>query len=709
MRIAVPRNPVSRSGIGHKRVGCRPAQRSRTVPDDAGLPRLTISSPPLDGGGVGGVLKPELALAPPAPALPPRGGKGAAKSALGVAVQAYQGLRDKRVGSRPAQRSRTEPGDAGLPRLTISSPLPLDGGGVGGGGVLKPELVLAPPSPALPPRGGKGAKARQGSRFPFPVSPFPGPLSPAPGAVSPVPFPRSRAGFTLVEMLVAVGVVVLMMTLFTTIFQMATGAMSKQKALTEGDQRVRMVVTLLRNDLLHRTFTKVAPWLPSEAPVYPADTDLRFGYFYIAENDPDDDTDDILQLTVRMTAAEDQVFGRSFAILPDALGNWGPAVPAAAVTDPTAAPPGNYYWPNQPEFDDQLLGFQNHAGAEATAEVCWFLRNGTLYRRVVLIRDIPTGTPTDALNNSLSTAAYESAGVRNFWTDFDYSAHYETIAPAGPRFHGTNELNPTLAVFPLGNPQYRFGFNIVDGRARQFVQDTGGVWRFFGRFTHNETSYTNAPAAVAPVQFGYPGRIDANAPNPFDPATPLTYNSVTDRFAEYNGSRIAEDVVMTQVHRFDIKVFDEAATYGPDRVPGFVGDDDVDAVIDFDGTGNPDPDELGWPGSDDGDFVDLGHPGRGFYSAAAFVNSFGYWQNHPAYLALATPVNKPLYAFDTWNPNIDLDGNPGADLPPFSAPDLPAAGGRRFLRAIQITITFFDTTSQTMRDVTFVQSVYSPP
>src|SRR4029077_12961807 len=62
-------------------------------------------------------------------------------------------------------------------------------------------------------------------------------------------FPNTSAGFTLVEMLVAVAVVVVMMTLFATIFGMATSTMGKQKGLAENDQRVRLVIAMLRNDL----------------------------------------------------------------------------------------------------------------------------------------------------------------------------------------------------------------------------------------------------------------------------------------------------------------------------------------------------------------------------------------------------------------------------------------------------------------------------
>ncbi len=133
--------------------------------------------------------------------------------------------------------------------------------------------------------------------------------------IGPPGSPGRRAGFTLVEMLVAVGLVVLMMTLFATIFQMATGAMSVQKGLAENDQRDRLVLTRLRNDLNgnksdpndpnrpYRTFGWVVPWGPDEVKRHrhrlkPAVRPIA-GYFYISENDPNDDTDDVLALTVQ--------------------------------------------------------------------------------------------------------------------------------------------------------------------------------------------------------------------------------------------------------------------------------------------------------------------------------------------------------------------------------------------------------------------------
>src|SRR5262245_40341079 len=113
-----------------------------------------------------------------------------------------------------------------------------------------------------------------------------------------------RAGFTLVETLAATGIAVLMLTLFLTIFQMATQAMTVQKGLSANDQKARMVQTILRNDLngdkcektdsmkqkRYRTFRNLIPFGADEdnQPNF-NDTD-RDGYFYLSENDPDNDT-----------------------------------------------------------------------------------------------------------------------------------------------------------------------------------------------------------------------------------------------------------------------------------------------------------------------------------------------------------------------------------------------------------------------------------
>src|SRR5579871_5355702 len=126
-----------------------------------------------------------------------------------------------------------------------------------------------------------------------------------------------KRGFTLVEMLVAVGLTVLMMSLFTEIFYIATNTMSRQKGITENDQRARTLNTIIRGDVQKRTFRLVMPYDTTETPGVAANSyNLRTGYLEISENDPNDDTDDILQFTVDTSISTtntdlNPLFGRS--------------------------------------------------------------------------------------------------------------------------------------------------------------------------------------------------------------------------------------------------------------------------------------------------------------------------------------------------------------------------------------------------------------
>jgi hypothetical protein len=638
----------------------------------------------------------------------------------------------------------------------------------------------------------------------------------------------------LIEMLVAVGLVVLMMTLFATIFQMATGAMSTQKGLAENDQRVRLVLTRLRNDLNgrkndandpnrpYRTFLNLVPWGPDESTTVPtADVANRGGYLYISENDPNDDTDDVLALTVAIPAGSaERFFGRASLVFPDAAGNYGtpgagplpgaaPYPPAAPASVTIANPPGQgqQYWPNQPEFDD-VQGTPNGAGDSQFAEVCYFLRRGTLYRRVMLIRQpnlsppllATDGNPTDNALAVLNVPSIYGAGAnpsvaRNFWTDFDYSAYFDgRSAVPSLRFHGTgntvlatgDSILPNVAPtnpFVLGNPAYRFGFDssvtaaalptATYGQPREYIS-TGPAGTppnstfFIGRFTHSETS---------DMTFGYPGNLGGASGNPMNLGTNLNFNTTTGAVSNYAGPRGGEDALMTNVLKFDIKVFDPAASFGPDGAPGVAGvDDDGDGFIDSPAipvgaprpfnpaTDPPDLKELGWPGSDDGDFRDIGHQGiTGFYNATnvatgayprnvpvtmkyiglpAAPANVATWTNlytypNPRYASAATNVNR----FDTWNPLLDHDNDTISDCPPFRPFDFgpdgkpgvpgvdddmdgvtdniselgwpnPLCDDQPYpLIAIQIRIVFYDRTSKQVRETTLVESLakYNPP
>jgi hypothetical protein len=579
-------------------------------------------------------------------------------------------------------------------------------------------------------------------------------------------------------MLVAVGLIMLMMILFATIFQLATGAMATQKGLTENDQRVRLVVTMLRNDLgstdvdpvtgtnirPRRTFKFLVPFAAGEAvaPYNPgalaaADPfNDRGGYFLISEGDPNDDTDDYIQFTITVpSSSNDRIFGRAAALLQDATGAYGPNNNMSSTTPP--------FWSNQPAFDAVFSSPILQAGSSNLAEVSYFLRNGTLYRRVMLIRtpaSPPVGaddhSPTDDSGLALpfsatANAAYVNA-TKSLWGDFDYSVYYDTNA-AGPVFHGKTDLTSgaasTVSTFWL--PQVRWGFDNTTnvgstppygggyGLPKEYV-----AGNYIGRYTQEETSHPN---------FGFPATItNGAAGNPMAATNAaLTFaNGKVSNFA--GGPRAGEDVLLTNVIAFDIKVWDPAASLGPDGAPGIANFDDdgngfqdspaipVTAPRAYNPAADaPDPNEIGAYGSDDGDWRDLGHPGL-----KIGTNYYGFYRKpldaagNPNPLALPNQYysnpfgTPPTNRYDTWGPAVEIDGFPAnLDNPPFlpiycgpdgrpgvagiddnpttnpgidDASELGTPGSDDFapLTAIKITIRFYDVTSNQVRDISGV-------
>lgn len=530
-----------------------------------------------------------------------------------------------------------------------------------------------------------------------------------------------RRAFTLVEMLVSTALVVIMMAMFATIFQLAAGAIGTQRGIATNDQRARTLVTILRNDLKGRSFRNLIPYHPGETDPGndgPLDFDNRRGYFYISENDIYNDADDVLQFTVDFTEGGELIFGNAF--------------PLGDVTQMDANQ-------NQPEWDDGQD--TNGIGTSNAAEVSYFVRNGNLYRRVLLLRspldEMAVTQPTDdALGMAppddeffypmyAGTLAYptdynsgngfDPAAV-TFWNDFDYSAHFD--ATAGVRFHHStlaldNDPLGGSSEFPLGIPANRFGHDHATGQPHEFFDDPGADLTFgagmddvanslfFGRFTHEETSHPffQYPAGASNDGTNQINDDGSGSGNPM--ALGATINRLTlsdsvavgvgpddqlgtaDDASFAGGARRAEDVLLTNVHSFDVKIWDDGAGdfvdignvdfefgffnirenrqpdygpkgtagNGPDGQPGRTGtgtdadDDDSSgtaddvwgpggdgqpglAGIDDDGiNGIDDAGELGWKGSDD--TTEVGFPGSD------------------------DVVNR---VFDTWHPQFDFDG-----------------------------------------------------
>ncbi len=379
--------------------------------------------------------------------------------------------------------------------------------------------------------------------------------------------PRSsRSGFTLIEMLVSVTLVLLMMVMFGEVFQLATGSVSKQRIMADNDQNARTLVTVLRADLDKRTFRTVVPFFPNESSATSVTPfrDKREGYFYINCNSAGDGTDDVLQFTVKSTVSQRN-------------SDESPYFGAAAQLPNAAAGIANFLQnANQPDRDDGQVT-PNGAASSQAAEVSYFLRGRRLYRRVMLIRDPPKTPGVDSAQPTRTTPTTvdyfdPAAGLYtgNFWGQFDFTAYrtptvLNTVAgiPICARFVGMDFLNndspPAFAGLPycysLGQTWNRFGHNYeittnstANGRSREY--SAAAVPNFFlGRWTHEETSNPG---------FLYPQVLPAGG-NPMD-ASATTYadttpaDEVVDVFA--GGPRAGVDLLLSNVHEFRVEVWD---------------------------------------------------------------------------------------------------------------------------------------------------------
>jgi prepilin-type N-terminal cleavage/methylation domain-containing protein len=213
----------------------------------------------------------------------------------------------------------------------------------------------------------------------------------------------TRRGVTLVEMLVTVAVLVIIMTVMVQIFQSATGALSTAQIIQDLDNQLKLLETTIRSDLGGAT----AQFTP------PLDPENGLGYFEYIENEFADgqgeDSDDCLRFTAK-------------------------------------APPGQPFtgrmWVTQPANANAFYNatVQPITVTSEYAEIIYFLRNGNLYRRVLLIAPelqsaivpsvgnlgfLPTGN-----GNGANFPPSGLGGVNVSWQGVnDFSAHPATTGP----------------------------------------------------------------------------------------------------------------------------------------------------------------------------------------------------------------------------------------------------------------------------------------
>jgi hypothetical protein len=203
---------------------------------------------------------------------------------------------------------------------------------------------------------------------------------------------------TLVEMLVTVAVLVIIMTIMVQIFQSATGAVSTAQAIQELDNSLRLLDATIRADLAGVT----ARFTP------PLDPAAGLGYFEYGENEFADsqgeDSDDYIRFTAKAPA------GRPFT------GRMWVSNPAAA--------PGFYNANVQPV-----------TVTSEYAEIIYFLRNGNLYRRVLLIAPELQSAIVPTLNNT--GYFYDATGQPTVATAFQPGG----LGGATVSWQGVNDLS----------------------------------------------------------------------------------------------------------------------------------------------------------------------------------------------------------------------------------------------------------------------------
>jgi len=374
-----------------------------------------------------------------------------------------------------------------------------------------------------------------------------------------------QRGFTLVEILVATALTLLMMGMVVTIFALVTDSISGSSAALEVADRLRAVKDTLQTDLEGITATLAPPRDPKNdegyfeyiegpvGPIYSAED------FVVDENGNADtsglvgDLDDVLMFTTRSR-------GTPFT------GRW--------------------------------LGSATGAAQSQVAEVCWFMRGTTLYRRVLLVMP----SHSDPLPTETSPPAQ---GFLGFYANYDVSVHQV----GGDRFDISGRLNPSdpatrpelrLVANSLGDltkREYRYGHQPFayphDARfwgplglptmreCSSYRQDTaGGAFSWFWPFPVQQDNpavfpkYDDSVVEVVPVK-GPTGtalerKLIAPVTQPVSGAPSLLFNMNTT-------AGVLELAIPAQADRFDATTrqypwFDRSGRVACDRVSGGLAD-----------------------------------------------------------------------------------------------------------------------------------------
>ncbi len=269
------------------------------------------------------------------------------------------------------------------------------------------------------------------------------------------PLATKRRGVTLVEMLVTLAILLLMMTAIVQIFQAATGALNAAQVYQELDNQLRLLDGTMRSDLAGVTCKMTPPNNPLNNP----------GYFQYDENEFADnqgeDADDILRFTAKAPA------GRPF-------------------TGRMWVGPQNAAYLNQTQAQNLFQSsIQPITISSEYAEIIYFLRNGNLYRRVLLVAPQLQSTMVPTINNTATVAYGNGASMSMLYTP-------QGLGGVQVSFQGMNDLSAHPA--PTGpDPNALQSHNSVILNTLAHLANRENRWPN-QRFANDFQNLTGAPA-----------------------------------------------------------------------------------------------------------------------------------------------------------------------------------------------------------------------
>ena len=456
----------------------------------------------------------------------------------------------------------------------------------------------------------------------------------------------TRGGFTLIEMLVSSAIVSIIMLLFAQVFTLASSSITDQRALARNAQQARAFSQVLRSDLGFRTFRQrtdaqpldvnsvMGSYSASEQPSPAAATAIRqlltgtydlsptgivplapgdevdkrqSGYFYVSENDPNDDTDDVMQITIfiddlgKVEPSLQAYYGGQTRALPYP-GYGGPPTLDGNNSSFADGARNNGRVDNQPDNDDGFgpVGQLNQGGGydpatpggtanqrlrSRAAEVVYFLRGGNLYRRSMPLRDEPNATRqalaagqprmgnTGLGDRFLSDAGFVSPVSADGTNSFGIPGSY--VSPGGNTFWNEQDLSAARVPYDV---QYNGNRSSGNGGAAA-AAFSSGLWINSTLSLDNSLGPANRPLALPWMRFGHYGYTASGI---------LGGDRLIGRPREYGVTQLNGDAVPTFFGRFTHAETSDSKFIYPGTEAGPM--DPIDPMLDRGSVAVPDSD-----------------------------------------------------------------------------------------------------------------------